>query len=90
MPTKWHYNGGDKMGMHVITYEVKLFSSKETRYAMKIAMNTLCDEHSCLVDLTVRSKWYWLCDIYTIKVTGSLDNIKYVEKQIKQLSLYSL
>lgn len=78
------------MDIHKITYEVKLLSSKETRSAMKIAMDTLCTEHSCLVDLTVRSKWYWICDIYTIKVTGSLDNIKYIEKQIKQLSLYPL
>lgn len=89
MPIKWLNNGGTKM-IHEITYEVKLFSSKEIRKAMGIAMNILCAENSCLVDLTVRTKWYWLYDKYTIKVTGKLDNIKIVEKKIKQLTLFPL
>lgn len=78
------------MDLFEVTYEVKLLTSKDVRYSMNKCLPTLCREHNCECIIDIKKKWYWLHDVYIIKVIGEKDNIKHIEKQIKHLTTLSI
>lgn len=82
--------GRNKMNLFEITYEVKLLSTKEVRDSMNKCIPILCAEHNCNCEMKIKKKWYWLYDVYTIKISGEKEKIKYIEKRIKHLTLVSL
>ena len=78
------------MGLLEVTYEIKLLSSKDVRYSLNKNFPLFCNEHNCECIIDIKKKWYWLHDVYTIKVIGENDDIKYVQKRLKHLTTLTI
>lgn len=78
------------MGLLEVTYEIKLLSSKDVRDSLNKNFPMFCREHNCECTIDIKKKWYWLHDVYVIKVIGENDDIKYIQKQLKYLTTLTI
>lgn len=71
------------MAVFETTYILQLISSKKLRLLMFRDVPRLCQKYNCDCEISVEKKWWWINDHYTIKVTGTNQNIKIIDKQFK-------
>jgi hypothetical protein len=69
-------------------YEIKLITSNDVRVSFKKCVPELCHKYDCACDIEIKTKWYWSYDRYTVKIIGSKENTKIIEKQLRILANY--
>jgi hypothetical protein len=74
------------MNIFETRYEIRLISSKGVRTSFNKCIPELCSKYDCSCEIEVKTKWFWFYDKYIVKIIGTKENTKIIEKQLKLLA----